>query len=305
MSDVLFDSALARLRRNRVINGAVMGGRVMIAVPVVASCVPDGGVETAQVEQHDWVQVEGQRNTTMVSYTGNYVWNCSQPNSRFGCGEIAVHLKLRVRPQANVDLNWKRVGVVYRSPNDLTDRTAVGTYAFTRADGDEEWNVTVMTPSYKTTLIFDAWYQDGKGGTFFDDNQGEFHVVNANQTYNVIRNAPWNNTLAFNGDRVSGRLSLLAANLDFDKDLEIIGTTDNWTTVLHFGMGNGEANRLRFVENQAGYERWDVDVDVPANNAQTFQYALRYRHGVVNNAKSYEFWDNNYEQNYRLERPQP
>ena len=41
---------------------------------------------------------------------------------------------------------------------------------------------------------------------------------------------------------------------------------------------------------------------VPADGAARFEYAVVYRHGIVNGAKSYEFWDNNGGGNYRVEK---
>jgi len=301
----LFDAALARLRRSRLLEGAMLGGSVLVTLPMTQACA-EGPDTTSQADQADWAQYEGKRDTSMVSFTGAWSHNCAGNNTRFGCGSVAVHLKVRVKPQQNVDLNWKRVGVVYRSPNDLTDRTAVGSYSHTYPNGDEEWNVTVTTPSWKSTIIFDAWYQDGKGGTFLDDNEGEFHVVNAGPDYNIVRVEPWLNTIAVTDSQITGKISLQASDLDFDKELELIATKDGWQTVIQLGTGNsGDKNKFYWVEDfpsSDGRERWQIDLDLPSDGATRFEYAVVYRHGIVNGAKTYEFWDNNGGSNYNVEK---
>jgi hypothetical protein len=306
-SSSLFEAALARLRRHRFIEGALLGSSILLTLPS-ASCATSEVDATSEADQADWAQYEGKRDTSMVSFTGSWFHNCAAGNTRFGCGSIAVHLKIRIKPQQNVDLDWKRVGVVYRSPNDLADRTAVGTYSHTYANGDEEWNVTITTPSWKPTILFDAWYQDGKGGTFVDDNQGEFHVVNAGPEYQIVRVEPWLNTLALTDTKLSGKISVQASDLDFDKRLELVGSKDGWQTTIHLGSGNpGDTNKWYWAEDfpfAEGRERWVIDVDLPADGAARFEYAVVYRHGVVNGAKTYEFWDNNGGGNYRVEKAQ-
>jgi hypothetical protein len=304
-STSLFESALNRLRRSRALEASMLGGSILVALPLTQACA-EGPSATSSEDQADWAQYEGKRDTSMVSFTGSWSSNCAGGNTRFGCGSVAIHLKVRVKPQQNADLDWKRVGVVYRSPNDLQDRTAVGSYSHTYPNGDEEWNVTVTTPSFKTTLIFDAWYQDGKGGTFMDDNQGEFHVVNAGPDYQIVRVEPWLNTVAI-GDKIAGKISLQASDLDFDKQLELVASKDGWATVTTLGMGNqGDKNAWYWVQDfpgSDGRERWEIDLDLPADGATRFEYAVVYRHGIVNGAKTYEWWDNNGGANYAVTAP--
>lgn len=298
----LFEAALARLRENRVVRATALGGSVMLTLPAGA-CVD--AVEHGELEAADWAQYEGKRDASMISYTGAWSSECTGGNTRFGCGGYAIHLNVRVKPVVGADLNWKRVGVVYRSHNDLTDRTAVGSYQYTHGDGTEEWKVTVNVPQWQRTIVFDAWYQDGKGQTWIDDNQGEFHVVNAGPVYNVIRVEPWLQTVTVGDAGVQGRVSIQIADLDFDKQLELVATTDGWQTVHRFGIGDGK-NAWHWTEDfqYAGSERWQIDVDVPGA-ADRFEYAVVYRHGVVNGAKSYEFWENNGGGNFVVERSQP
>ena len=279
MQDLL-DAAFARLRRS---GGAVLAGGVLLQLPANLGCVD--GVDVESAEQADWAQYEGIRDTSMVRFTGDVWSSCRQPNTRFGCGSIDIFLKLRVRPVANADINWKRVGVVWKAPGETTERTAIGSYFATYADGDEEWHVPVNVATWQTTVLFDAWYQDGAGTTWIDDNQGELHVASDGPSYNVVRVEPW----------LSGatHVSVQLSDLDFDKQVLLVGTTDGWATKFELPMAWAEDFAW-----SPGRERWAIDVDLPDGA----EYAVVYRHGVINGARTYEFWDNNFGANYRVTR---
>ncbi len=293
----LLTSALARLRRGGTsLGGAALAGTVLLQLPAAIGCV-DGPTLDA-IEQHDWAQYEGQRNTTMVSYTGTSWSACRFPNTRFGCGSYELFIKLRVRPVAGADFNYKRVGVVYRTPEDASERTAIGRYATTWSNGDEEWHVPVLVLASSKTVMFDAWYQDGAGHTYVDDNSGELHVANDGPSEQVIRLEPWRSAVVVDDQGVRGTLSVQVADLDYDKELVLLATKDNWSTVIELGIGAGP-NRWRWIEDYqwGGRERWEIELDLPGG-ADQLQYAVVYRHGVVNGARSYEFWDNNNGANY-------
>lgn len=288
----LFESAMARL----------LAGSALLQLPATVGCVENP--DLADAEQADWAQWEGQRNTEMVSYTGGYWSECKFPNTRFGCGSIQINVKVRVRPVAGADLSWKRVGVVYKTPYDTTERTAIGTYAQTWGNGDEEWHVPVTVPTWQTTILFDAWYQDGAGHTFYDDNNGELHVINDGPAYQVIRVEPWTSTVTVDDQGVRGSISVQVADLDYDKEIRIVATKDGWSSVIELGSGAaGELNKWYWAEDleyQSGRERWQIDLDLPGGTGR-FEYAIVYRHGVVNDARVYEFWDNNWGANYSVE----
>jgi hypothetical protein len=304
----LFELALTRLRRNgAAVGGAAIAGGALLQLPVQAGCVVDDA-DVRGAEQADWAQFEGQRSTEMVSFTGDHWTICRVPNSRFGCGSLDIFVKLRVRPVVGADLDWKRVGVVYKSPYDGLERTAIGRYVTTWDSGDEEWHVAMNVPTWQTTLLFDAWYQDGAGTTWFDDNYGELHVVNDGPAYQVIRTEPWASTVTVGDAGVTGKISIQIADLDYDKQIEIVATKDGWNTVVWLGIGqHGDKNRWYWIEdlpNQSGRERWEIELDLPGA-ADAFEYAVVYRHGVVGGARTYEFWDNNWNANYRVERAVP
>lgn len=303
-SPSLFDLALTRLKQGgAAVSGTVLAGSMVLQLPAIAGCVEDPSVGTT--EQADWAQFEGQRNTDMVAFTGGYWTECKNPNTRFGCGSIDMVVSVRVRPVQGASLDWKRVGVVFKSPYDSNERTAIGTYNTTWSNGDEEWFVRVNVPTWQTTITFNAWYQDGAGHTYFDDNNGELHVINDGPAYQIIRVEPWMNTVTVGDAGVQGRISVQVTDLDYDKEIEIIATKDGWNSVIELGIGAaGEKNRWYWAEEfpwAPGRERWQIDLDLPGP-ADVFEYAVVYRHGVKNNARTYEFWDNNFNANYRIER---
>lgn len=296
--------ALRRMRRQ--------AGGLLMSAPALAGAVALGGPQLGcdatpaigEDEAADWAQYEGQRNTDMVSYLGTFWSECKQPNTRFGCGSVELVLKVRVRPVQGASIDWKRVGVVSRSPFDGVERTASGRYFTTWSSGDEEWHVPVTVPTWQRTILFDVWYQDGAGHTWFDDNSGELHVANDGPDYNVMRVESWKNTLALDESGLKGSVSLQLIDLDYDKEIMLVGTTDGWQTVIELGMGApNSVNRWYWAEDYAwsASERWQIDIDIPGD-FQRFEYAVVYRHGVTGGARTYSFWDNNFNQNYVLDR---
>lgn len=255
--------------------------------------------------QTDWAQQQGQRNTYWVNYYHESWWsyNYSTCTSRFCPQYIDLFIKLAVRPAINADLNWKRVGVVYRAAGTNQLTTVTGNYFSTWNNGQEEWHIKVTVPSSQNIISFNAWYQDGAGNTFYDDNNGELHVATIGPgSVAVVQmwGAPYT-TVAVDGTGVHGSVSARVADIDYDKQVSMVYTTDGWRTSQWLDVGSGE-NGWHWAEDYgADYERWAVDLNLPGD-FQQIQYAIRYRHGVVNGAYTYEFWDNNNGQNYVIDR---
>ncbi|MEZ4313369.1 MAG: hypothetical protein R3F14_35555, partial [Polyangiaceae bacterium] len=290
---------VARLART----GAMASVLAMSAGPVVAGCQtaidsedPDdlGETEDAIIGggQTDWAQQQGQRNTAMVSYYHENWWAFTDCGSRFGCQGIELFLKLRVKPVAGANLDNKHVGVVYRKTGTSALTTVNGTYFTTWGNGDEEWHIKVNLRSWENIISFNAWYQDGVGNTFFDDNSGELHAVAVGGSYPAITHMWGYTNVAVTATGVSGDISVRLADIDYDKDVAMVWTTDDWQTTNWMDMGNG-SNQWHWIEdNGDDYERWGVSVDIPGDFTK-FEYAIVYRHGVVNGAALYEFWDSN------------
>jgi hypothetical protein len=43
---------------------------------------------------------------------------------------------------------------------------------------------------------------------------------------------------------------------------------------------------------------WKIPLNIAGTDVAAFEYAIVYKHGVVNGATTYEFWDNNGGGNY-------
>jgi hypothetical protein len=301
--DDVFSRMLSHVRRRTAsaLRAPGLAAGLALATPVMAGCHLDVA-ELGVVQQHDWAQYEGQRRTDMVSYTGDSWSTCRNVNTRFGCGTYDMFVALRVKPVANADLAWKRVGVVHRTADDPQERTSLGYYVGTHGDGYEEWHVAVNVPAWQDVLIFNAWYQDGAANTYYDDNQGELHV-SARNARAVARIEPWRTDVAVTGAGVHGSVSLQLVDIDYDKEVLMVATTDDWETVIELGMGQpGDQNAWYWAEDYwGGRERWQIDLDLPGD-IERFRYAVLYAHGVVNDARRYEFWDNNWGADYLVER---
>ena len=298
--DSLFARAMkrARSRTTQIVGGPALAGAMLFGS--AAGCIDTPDIGSA--EQADWVQYEGQRNTEMVQYLGTFWAECANPNTRFGCGSIDVTLKLRVKPVVGANLDAKEVGVVYRNPFDNTEHTAHGYYFSTWDNGYEEWHVPVSVPTWRDFFTFNSFYRDGAYHTFYDDNNGELHAINAGPDEQIVRVNTYANTVQVTGSGVQGKISLRVADLDYDKNIRMVATTDEWAEVLEFGMGlPGETNVWYWTQDVYGGELWEIDLDLPGD-FDAFEYAVQYQHGVVNDATVYGFWANNGGQNFRVER---
>ncbi len=297
-----FERALAAVRasgRSALRTGAALGAMTLAAGPGALGCLAgdEAGIEIGEVEltEQDWAQYEGQRNTTMVSYTKSHWHNYTGCGSRFGCTGVDVFVKLRIKPVAGANLDHKKVGVIYKVGGKGPEITVNGYYFTTWGNGDEEWHVKISMPTMQQmAFTFNAWYQDGAGHTYYDDNSGELHAVNYGQSSTIIyRDAPGSD-VAVTSSGVQGNIQVSLADLDYDKVVLVRWTTDGWQTFTD--------TPLSFLQDSSeAYEKWGVHLDVPGD-FQELQYAILYRHGVVNGADAYEFWDNNNGQNYVVDR---
>ena len=203
----------------------------------------------------------------MVKFTGEWTSNC-QYNTRFGCGSVLLDAHIRVRPVEHADLGWKRVGVVYRSLIDSTEKTAIGSYSRTLDNGDEEWRVSFAASGSEPVVVFDAWYQDGLGNTWIDDNQGELHVISAGPAYSIIpRRAVAQHG---RGGRERRDRPALGAPSPISTGTSRSSSSrrkDHWQTTLRFGIGASTEEEQGVLGRRltvSGRERWRIDWTLPA-----------------------------------------
>lgn len=308
--------ALARIRQAKVrrLLGNTLATSAVVGVGAqgLTACAVDSGDEVAAEQEQaatDWTRGEGERNTAMVQYRGDFWTESSQCNTRAGCMVLDAVLKVFVKPVAAANLDTKRVGVVFRLPYWEPDEyaTATGTYFSTVGDM-EEWHVRIRMRPWERPLIpvFNAWYQDGLGHTYYDDNEGEYHVAAGHdrplsQAWCCIEEA---NDVQVTDQGVEGGIGLRVVDLDWDKEIEIVWTTDQWQTANTYGLGDGLNAWYWTRDLYSGQDVFRIDLDIPGDVEQ-FEYAVVYRHGVVNGAVPYEFWDNNGGNNYVVTRGAP
>lgn len=297
----------ARRTASATLRGPVLAGAMALSGPLLVGCqMDDSGL--SQTENGLWFHDEGERNTDMVQFVGYFASECAVDNPRLGtCSAYDAIIKLRVKPVQGADLYWKRAGVEWRNPSYGTYGNAPAYYFTTYGDGYEEWHAPVRVSAWNDLLVFDAWYQDGALHTFYDDNNGESHAIedaDNNSSYTqVLRYESWLSDVALTDYGVSGTVSARAIDLDWDKELYMVATVDGWQTILEFHMGApGDTNAWYWVEDTySGGERWQIDLDIPGDY-QELEFAMRYRHGIVNYAQSYDFWANNGGSNFRVQR---
>ena len=265
-----------------------------------------------------WAQQRGTRSRDMVRFEGHTWRESSDCSFRGGCQTLTVFVQLFVRNVPGVNLDDKRVGLAVRQQGRSDVYNALGYYVRSTGDGWEEWHVPVRMRSWDGTAIaFDAWYEDGvweqRDGSWqkrvwSDDNMGDLYPVTQYATAAVQQMWRYDGVVHVDQQGVRGLIDLRVANFGFEKDIEIVWTTDGWATANVFGMGSGEANAWYYVEpmttgSPADYERWRIDLDIPGD-FERFEYAIVYRHGFGEGVRPYEFWDNNYGNNYVVTRPE-
>ncbi len=106
----------------------------------------------------------------------------------------------------------------------------------------------------------------------------------------------------FAGSRYGNTLQVYAdlKNLNYNKEVTLVYTTDNWTTVKYAPMsyantyGYGGVN-FWVSPNSRDFEKWSVSAPTEVAATKVI-YAIRYKVNGV------EYWDNNYGKNYTLNR---
>lgn len=319
-SIVTLEQAVAELGRRGMLvlkTGAVMGtlalGSISMATTMASTMLWPAAALAAVNEGTDWAQNEGVRDESKVHYYDE-AWShvettgqtCGERGCYGGTTTTTVWVKLRVQPQWGANLDNKHVGVVYRDRTG-TQGTANGYYFTTHGDGYEEWHVPVVLSGHHDFIAFNAWYQDGAGGpTWYDDNQGELHVHKMNEYYSMVRQWWADTDVMIDETGIHGTIAIQVTDLDYDKDIRLVYTTDDWATVQEMTIGEAELNAWHFSHDEysGNTERWVLDLEL-LGTYDHIEYAIVYRHGVVNGADTYEYWDNYYGNNYRIEASAP
>lgn len=316
------EDLLRRLRRRSstaIKRGAVYGtlslAAMASAVDLAGSILAPSKALAAITDDEDWAQREGIRNEDRVHYYGE-LWShvetegetCGFRGCYGGITTTTIFVKVRVAPVAGADLDAKRVGVVFRQA-DGSRGTSMGHYFTTHDDGYEEWHVPIEVQGYQSFVAFNAWYQDGTGSpTWYDDNAGELHVAQSNEYYQMIGQIYYETDVSVEEDGIYGTITIDVQDIDYDKDIRLVYTTDNWETVREMSIGTreGELNRWLWHYNHpyGNRQRWALELELPGSYDH-IEYAIVYRHGVRDGADVYEYWANNYGRNFRVVAPTP
>lgn len=312
------ESLLLRLRDSALLHmkkGGALGGALIVGVgPGLSACIAgDASSESADElgtaalgsGEEDWAQREGQRDPGEIRFNGSSWHEFVNCGSRGGCMGVDVWLKLLVKPHDGVDLNQKRVGVEYRTAD--TGGQSIARYFTTYQSGPdagmEEWHAKVYLRTWEMPVFtFNAWYQDGASHTFYDDNDGELHAASYRGQEAVIQHS--DSTVEITDAGVRGRISVVLADLDYDKQVQMVYALDGWQDPAPvLGMGEpSEKNTWHWVGDLwNGYERWEIDLDLPGDFS-TFEYAIAFRHGVKGEARPYSYWANGGGKNYIVHR---
>lgn len=260
---------------------------------VASDPVEQRGQEVIAYGQQHWYERSGRRDLSQVRYYNESWRDFSNCNSRYGCMSVTVFIKVAVKPNPAADLSYKKVGVVFREVGKPDPITSVGTYFGRHPDGYEEWHVPVKSTSFQGTFTFGAWYEDGAGNTFYDDNNGELYAMTWREPYNdyTTLSVDWGGTNArFTSGGVTGTLSFTVEDLDYDKELRFLYSTDGGSTWKTLPMGaSGDKNKIYWSSDlSTDFERWKIDLDLPGS-FPSFQYKVVYRHGIVGGAAPVEF----------------
>src|SRR5690606_22819410 len=92
---------------------------------------------------------------------------------------------------------------------------------------------------WQNIIAFNAWYQDGASHTYFDDNGGDLHPVTIGGTAAAVQQVYNPQGIVVDDTGVHGKIALRVADLDYEKEVAMVWTTDGWATESWFTTGEG------------------------------------------------------------------
>lgn len=138
------------------------------------------------------------------------------------------------------------------------------------------------------------------GQTYWDNNGGQDYTVEGSgvNLYNGVDVLQWG-TAALYGSSSYLFLGANLRNLSYDKDVDVVYTTDGWATVrtapLYYDSWQVYGYGSAPSPNDAGIEYWTGAVEV-GSTATEVEYAFAYEVGEQT------YWDNNFGANYVVQR---
>jgi hypothetical protein len=251
----------------------------------------------------DELRDKGRRAPDIVHYLQSF-WIDSRSRKAPGAmHEVDVFLRVGVRRPQGVDAEGRRAGVVYKLLGSADRHVQEGVFARKLESGEEEWQVRLCLHETSPGVVpFFVWYDDGRGQVYYDDNARQLHVVVWKEGFEVVRHEFESTTLEVTDAGVRGTLSVLLADLEYDKEVGLVWTTDGWKTHQEFGTGEAPIHAWHWVRDAfEGFQQWQIALDLPGS-FEAFEYAIVYRHGAVEGATRFEFWADNGHRNFVVRR---
>ena len=181
-------------------------------------------------------------------------------------------------------------------------------YDFSINNDQEIWSGRFSEGGYSITSRYDDEFvikYEVNGTTYWDNNNGENYMVNGNgyqfgkPELNVSVDQDFTNFYYSQyGDKSTFSIVADVRNLAPDKEVGVVYTTDGWNTQNYLPLNfqrywlNGYFN---YINSPTAYEteRWTGSVNID-NAITSITYAVVYK---VNGK---EYWDNNYDKNYTV-----
>ena len=181
-------------------------------------------------------------------------------------------------------------------------------YDFSINNDQEIWSGRFSEGGYSITSRYDDEFvikYEVNGTTYWDNNNGENYMVNGNgyqfgkPELNVSVDQDFTNFYYSQyGDKSTFSIVADVRNLAPDKEVGIVYTNDGWNTQNYLPLNfqrywlNGYFN---YINSPTAYEteRWTGSVNID-NAITSITYAVVYK---VNGK---EYWDNNYDKNYTV-----
>lgn len=182
------------------------------------------------------------------------------------------------------------------------------TFSNSTQEGTEIWSGTAKRSNIP--YLVESGFK-GKYAIRYKVNGQEYWDNNNGQNYEIIGVAgrylsEGVNVSVYNSNLYQYNLSQNASlfidvdvkNLNYNKDVEVVYTTDGWKTSnksklsfqSYFAVG---PKQMLVSPNSFGVEKWTASINLPTS-VQTVDYAIVYR------VNGQEYWDNNFGKNYRV-----
>lgn len=196
----------------------------------------------------------------------------------------------------------KVVGVRWENADTVGWQEAQAWYELTTAEGRELWDLFLANDVLQFSVIYNAGGQTFTRGPYeltggrpdFESDTGTW----LNDSVNVL---VWNVGSLWSGSSTVN-ISVNVRNIAPEKRVQVVYTTDDWNTMQYADLsypGERVFHGYGIIPNPSIYSTEIWQGSFPVGNADRVEYAIVYE------AEGATYWDNNFGDNYVLERRQP